>query len=340
MSSVLICIINLCEKVLLLIWVNMELFSSFIVNFMIKTKQKKRASTLSKALLAAGLLSIVGYGNAANAVDKTFLNQKIVVKADPPGGANPGSTSQEETFIFDLVTDGSSTTVTRTGYTNPGTVTPTNPSDPLATRTPPLTTLLTSEPYTFTGYKIKKILNGKRYEGGTSLFDIGVYTGDIKYRENPPYAGTNAEDVGVFNYAYNGGYPTDLIAHDIPDDLWNPGGEGAGFSGTGTPSLPSSALDNFVSFGGFGFDVYHVGTTDFDEPYQIFTVSKQPTSGNFQTLLPGDYAGCPGSCVGAKINQVPGPLPLLGAGAAFGFSRNLRKRIKGSKSPEVMSALG
>ena len=37
---------------------------------------------------------------------------------------------------------------------------------------------------------------------------------------------------------------------------------------------------------------------------------------------------------------VPGPLPLLGAGAAFGFSRNLRKRIKTSKSPKVMSALG
>jgi hypothetical protein len=329
--------------VLLLIWVNMGLFSSFIVNFVIKTKQKKRASTLSKALLAAGLLGIVGYGNAAYAVDKTFLNQKIVVKADPPGGANPGSISQEETFIFDLVTDGSLTTVTRTGYTNPGTVTPINPNDPLAIRTDS-NPLLTSEPYTFTGYKIKKILNGKRIENG-------IHTGDIKYREVPPYAGTNAEDVGVFNYAWQVPpkpvpvppavitYPTDLIAHDIPDDLWNPGGvSGAGFSLT--PSLPSSALDNYVSFGGFGFDVYDVGTTTFDEPYQIFTVSKQPTGGNFQSLLPGDYAGCPGSCVGAKINQVPGPLPLLGVGAAFGFSRNLRKRIKGSTSPEVMSALG
>ena len=28
--------------------------------------------------------------------------------------------------------------------------------------------------------------------------------------------------------------------------------------------------------------------------------------------------------------RVPGPLPLLGAGAAFGFSRKLRSRIKGS----------
>ncbi|MEB3335489.1 MAG: hypothetical protein VKP70_10955, partial [Cyanobacteriota bacterium] len=28
------------------------------------------------------------------------------------------------------------------------------------------------------------------------------------------------------------------------------------------------------------------------------------------------------------VSQVPGPLPILGAGAAFGFSRKLRARIK------------
>jgi hypothetical protein len=37
---------------------------------------------------------------------------------------------------------------------------------------------------------------------------------------------------------------------------------------------------------------------------------------------------------------VPGPLPLLGVGAAFGFSRKLRKRIKSSTSPDVLSAIG
>jgi hypothetical protein len=303
---------------------------------------KGRASTLSKALLAAGLLGIVGYGNAANAASKFFYNQKIVVSADPQPPQSPNHL--KETFIFDLETDDFLTTITRPGYTNPEAVTPTDPSNPSAVRTDS-NPLLKSEQYTFTGYKIKKILNGKRYEGGTSLFDIGVYTGDIKYRENPPYAGTNAEDVGVFNYAVLNPtppplnlYPTDLIAHDIPDDLWNPGGEGAGFSATS--SLPSSALDNHVSFGGFGFDVYDVGTTTFDEPYHIFTISKQSTSGEFTNFGVGDYAGCPGSCRGAVVNPAPGPLPLLGVGAAFGFSRNLRKRIKGSKSPEVMSALG
>jgi len=35
----------------------------------------------------------------------------------------------------------------------------------------------------------------------------------------------------------------------------------------------------------------------------------------------------------------PGPLPLLGAGAAFGFSRRLRKRIQSSRQPLASQAL-
>jgi hypothetical protein len=141
--------------------------------------RKGRASTISKALLTAGLLGIVGYGNAANAASKFFYNQRI----DIP----------DETFIFDLEADDTlATPVTKAGYTNLGIVTPTNPLDPGAVRTD-ANPLLTSNPYTFKGYKIKKILNGKRFENG-------VHTGDIRYREDPPYAGTNAEVVGVFNY--------------------------------------------------------------------------------------------------------------------------------------------
>ena len=37
--------------------------------------------------------------------------------------------------------------------------------------------------------------------------------------------------------------------------------------------------------------------------------------------------------------HVPAPLPLLGVGAAFGYTRKLRKRIKISKLPEVMSVI-
>ncbi len=38
-------------------------------------------------------------------------------------------------------------------------------------------------------------------------------------------------------------------------------------------------------------------------------------------------------------SNVPGPLPWLGVGAAFGYSRRLRTRIKTSKIPEVMSTI-
>jgi hypothetical protein len=40
-----------------------------------------------------------------------------------------------------------------------------------------------------------------------------------------------------------------------------------------------------------------------------------------------------------STTPVPAPLPLLGLGAFFGYSRKLRKRLKTSKTPEVISAI-
>ena len=48
---------------------------------MIKTEHKKRASTLSKALLAAGLLGFVGYGNAADAASQ-FFNLQVLLPSN------------------------------------------------------------------------------------------------------------------------------------------------------------------------------------------------------------------------------------------------------------------
>jgi len=33
-----------------------------------------------------------------------------------------------------------------------------------------------------------------------------------------------------------------------------------------------------------------------------------------------------------KLVQAPGPLPIAGAAAAFGFSRRLRKRVRSSQA--------
>lgn len=40
------------------------------------------------------------------------------------------------------------------------------------------------------------------------------------------------------------------------------------------------------------------------------------------------------------VAGVPAPLPIAGAAAALGYSRKLRKRIKSSQTPEIMSAIG
>jgi hypothetical protein len=66
----------------------------------------------------------------------------------------------------------------------------------------------------------------------------------------------------------------------------------------------------------------------------LFTVPVQSTmvSSVFTTGGPGNIGNfvitlTPGSPV---ANNVPGPLPILGAGAAFGFSRRMRRRINTS----------
>ena len=51
-----------------------------------------------------------------------------------------------------------------------------------------------------------------------------------------------------------------------------------------------------------------------------------PSSGNLGTWT------LTGSGDTISVNVVPGPLPVLGAGAAFGFSRKLRRRIQRSKA--------
>lgn len=78
-------------------------------------------------------------------------------------------------------------------------------------------------------------------------------------------------------------------------------GDGLFHAAVFTGSGPDSG--NYV----MGFeDIYHGGDQDFNDA--AFKV----TSGAQET--PGD--------------TIPGPLPLLGVGAAFGFSRKLRNRIK------------
>ena len=69
-----------------------------------------------------------------------------------------------------------------------------------------------------------------------------------------------------------------------------------------------------------------------------FTSSADPIGGAdpFPTSSFKTYTWAQATRAGLPPPSVPGPLPILGVGAAFGYSRKLRKRIKNAK-PEVIN---
>ena len=87
-----------------------------------------------------------------------------------------------------------------------------------------------------------------------------------------------------------------------------------------TNPISSSATTNFPNFG-------QVATT----PTKLF--DPNVTTTNFSNEVIANATGAGLTQFSNRLNQqappeVPGPLPLLGAGAAFGFSRKLRNRVK------------
>lgn len=320
---------------------------------------KGRASTLSKALLAAGLsasmrrfrmpkiLAIAALTGIAALSPQASMaltispEVKLKLERTNPPGAMPFTDEFELYITYDL-----DSFMSASGATPPQ-ISPAEQSGGLS--------------YDFQGYRIHSVrgtytnppsLGGETYivplQGpapvGSSVTNLPSASGPAGTNTAPPLTtGTTPTTWSAFWPLGTPGipsnkFPPDLTAHGVTDNLYNPNG---GFT-PGDPGFPVGRDNGLLSYGGllffvdYGMDYAAEGYPKRYLPYQVF----------FKSLLANDpvgedYGGCPGDCGTAKLTvQTPGPLPLLGVGAAFGFSRNLRKRIKTSKSPEVMSALG
>ncbi|MEB3323892.1 MAG: hypothetical protein VKM17_00980, partial [Cyanobacteriota bacterium] len=92
-------------------------------------------------------------------------------------------------------------------------------------------------------------------------------------------------------------------------------------------SLFSGALTNATG-GTFGIVNSYTSNT---EILNEFIISRSVASLGFDTTQRYEFI-IGGETLIIGTNQVPAPLPLLGAGAAFGFSRKLRSRIRNHKS--------
>jgi len=112
-------------------------------------------------------------------------------------------------------------------------------------------------------------------------------------------------------------------------------------------SLPDGGPNGFTVVGGLPVTEYGNATTwvgtDPNGNTLSFLNLNPATSACFYDINPqncGPYTGRLDFVAGGRIEgpvqfastPVPGPLPVLGAAAAFGYSRKLRKRIKFSRS--------
>jgi hypothetical protein len=82
-----------------------------------------------------------------------------------------------------------------------------------------------------------------------------------------------------------------------------------------TPVAGFPVLDNPPSPVPFGAFAPISGTTIYVKDHWVIPADSRAAIDNFQNTY--------------RQSSVPGPVPLLGAGAAFGFSRRMRRRLKG-----------
>ena len=249
---------------------------------MFKATHKRRATTLSKTLLTAGLL-----GGAA-------LSTLGAGSAQAAWTPDPAGTSSSNKYSCTF-----------------GGIVPCEVNDPTG-----IVGLLPE------GDKILTILNTTSVDNGSNL----------AFEYQPP-------DIHPFHV------DLDLAGNDL-----NGGLLGYTLQVSGSTDLITTAFLGAIAPAGIVTKDIYSSVTNYNnggvgDLCRLTTLGTQcDFSGVSQVWVRDTWAATP-SGVDSISNDfaqtgVPGPLPLLGAGAAFGFSRNLRKRIKTSKSPEVMSALG
>ncbi len=117
----------------------------------------------------------------------------------------------------------------------------------------------------------------------------------------------------------------DILSAFVTESITAPGVSGINqtkntslFLGNGESKLFNGTLEGFVQTG-----LTYIG------PQEIAVYNISDLS--IESAIVGNRDGNL-----TYLFEVPGPLPILGAAAAFGYSRKLRKRIKSSK-PEVIS---
>ena len=161
-----------------------------------------------------------------------------------------------------------------------------------------------------------------------------------------------------FNFSYNDSTNTAngvLVADLIGIDTYHITGGGLSVTGPnsgsytivpGGPgffSIPDFTVDNVLYPAQDPvFDLYGIGlVNDSDSGIHLNIWGNSPGNYSFHVFSTSSnsYSEFDGPATVSATARVPGPLPALGAAAAFGFSRKLRKRIKINKGSSATFTL-
>jgi hypothetical protein len=182
--------------------------------------------------------------------------------------------------------------------------------------------------------------------GGSITFSLFLNTSALtnQVRVNPGGSGN------IFRYDAITGIG--LLTNFDPSELGNPQFTNSGlFASSSTMTLGGAfsirlarglvaTQTGNINLGSITFstkDLINDGSTDFSLTAQDITQvdrSQLDEVDNKHTFSALEAGLGPSQII--EVQPVPGPLPILGAAAAFGWSRKLRKRLKSSK-PEVIS---
>lgn len=212
----------------------------------------------------------------------------------------------------------------------------------------------------------KAILAASILAGGASLLNVGGAMAAVGPIPNPyncppgateggaticslsgPSGGTGSVEFNFLGINLNG-RPTWSVNADFSPNLAGPYSEEFVYSlkAPNNDKWLSAGLDQFIIPGFPGASVrkqiygdaaltellYDSGTIMDSNSTPLTDFSAPDTDGLI--FVKDTYSGLAGADLDNFINtvQTPGPLPVLGAGAAFGFSRKLRGRIKASRT--------
>jgi hypothetical protein len=189
------------------------------------------------------------------------------------------------------------------------------------------------------------INNTINQSGLSSTFNSGVDDFDA-------YIGTNPTHTAIapgFEWFTSGGVTSAIVNYDLGAiysvdkfALWNEESSGIG------------KFDLFASKDGSSFTSLLTGVSPFDNPLdasfgypaEVFEFGKSVNARFFKFSIydspqpdPGSFNGAAIGEIAFNVNPVPGPLPILGVAAVFGYSRKIRKRLKDSKTLDIMSAI-